>query len=114
MKMKAPSKFAMPTLKMAETCTSSARRDAERGLRAVGGEERDLVAGAQAQVLGELGADGDALALSKPSSEPCMILAATPGSRFEIGLANAAREAAGLTERRGGEHLPLDDGQRQR
>src|ERR1700722_2563052 len=39
-----------------------ARRDAERRLRAMGRDDRDLVTGPQAQMLGKLGADRHALA----------------------------------------------------
>ena len=41
------------------------------------------------------------------------MLPATPGSRFRSAFENAAREAAGLAVGRGGEHLALDDRQRQ-
>ena len=63
MKTKAPSKVAMPIWKIAATVIGfHARRDAERRLRAARRDQRDLVADAQAQMLGELGADRHALA----------------------------------------------------
>ena len=60
--MKVLSNVAMPIWKIAATGIGlDARRDAERRLRAVRRDQRDLVADPQAQMLGELGADRDAL-----------------------------------------------------
>ncbi len=62
MKTKVPSNVAMPIWKIAATDIAlHPRRDAERRLRAVRRDQGDLVADAQAQMLGEPRADRDAL-----------------------------------------------------
>ena len=96
MKTKVLSNVAMPIWKIAATVIGlDARRDAERRLRAARRDQRDLVADAQAQVLGEPRADRHALPGVEAVERALGDMALDAGQALEIGLANAAHQRAG-------------------
>ena len=86
----------MPTSKIADDRIGlDARRRAERRDVAVRRDQGDRVAERQAEILGQARADRDALAGSKPTSVPCLMLSATSVELAEVVAADAAHQRAG-------------------
>ena len=79
-----------------------------------GRDDRHLVADPQAQVLGELGADRDALPRVEPVERALGDVAGDARQALEVLLADAAHQRARRAVLRGGEGLALDQRQRQR
>ena len=90
-----------------------ARRRAHRRHRAARRHQRDAVAGAQRELVGEPPADHDALPLVEAFQRALLDVAGDRGELVEVGAADAAHQHARGVERRRGQRLAFDDRHRE-